>query len=1021
MALLQVVAAGDDAHRALGEAIADARGRAQLAPVTVVAASPYESLFLRQRWGARGRGATAGFANLRFVTLSGLARSLGSPALRGRGLRPLTPAIGRAAARTALARGSGRLGRVAARAGLDGALVAAFRRLDHDPAAEARPDDHGRRAELVALRGAYRGIVSRHFDADDLARSAAAAVGSGAPATREAGHVVLYLPGAVSAAEMGLVRALALAGRLGAVLALTGDPVADATTEELADRLAGILGEPRRPAVLPRRASPPPGAPVPTPGGALIVSAPDPEEEVRHVVRRLLHRAAHSDVPLYRMAMLFADPAPYATIAAQVLAESSIPRYGPAATRLAESAAGRALSGLLHLAAAGPTRHETMRWLASAPIVDPATGAAVPVHRWNRLSRRARTDVAGGTDVPDVADLAGFVARLATDLRAPVGSGWSGLSAWAAFLLASYVAAAPDLGAWPASEQEALDRVRDRLDELSRLDEIGAPADLASFTAEVEAELSAPAPDRSHFGEGLFVGPLDAAAGVVLDTVAIVGMAEGRFPPCSTPDPLLPGQSSERGARVVRRAYAMTVASAPHVILSYPRGEPRSGRRRLPCPWLLAAASACAGRDVGADGLLGAGPAPWLDVVASSEAALATALPPSSPAEAELRSLRRWRAAGRPLGAHPLALSEPPLAAGLELVASRASDRLTRFDGRPGDRAGSPMGPSVSATTLERWAECPFRSFLHDVLRVEEVDRDDDPAGFGPADRGVLVHAILAEFIATAPPRRVPSQPWTTEERSLMRRIAERLCAERAGDPSAAATPSWEIERRRIVRSALEFLDADEEARRTLGVVPSPAGVEVGFGGPGDALPGPTIGTPVGPVTLRGRIDRVDRSPDGRRVVVYDYKTGRAIGADPGVGLARGTRLQLPAYALAVGGGGGPDEEVAALYWAVGPEAHGRAAHTGSPSVDPEVRRELEDRVAAITGAMAAGLFPAVPDDAAGRRSPGSRCSSCSYRRLCSANRGASWHDKSSDPAARPYLELSGAADGPQPSTAGAP
>jgi len=148
-----------------------------------------------------------------------------------------------------------------------------------------------------------------------------------------------------------------------------------------------------------------------------------------------------------------------------------------------------------------------------------------------------------------------------------------------------------------------------------------------------------------------------------------------------------------------------------------------------------------------------------------------------------------------------------------------------------------------------------------------------------------------------------------------------------------------------------------------------------------------------------------DSSPDGRRVVVYDYKTGRHRPPDPAAGLASGTALQLPTYAVAAAGDGPGTPEVAALYWAVGPAASDAERPTGLAVLDAGARERLEEVVGSIAGAMASGVFPAVPDHEPGR-SPGARCSSCSYRHLCAANRGAPWPDKAADPAVRPFLDL---------------
>ncbi len=1033
---VHLVDAGAETDRALARAVAAARGASGLAPVTVASATPYAALLLRRAWGRRAaatgaggprcagaggggpHGAGTGFANLRFVPFTGLAAALGGPPLRRDGHRPLTPPVERAAVRVALGRHPGHLGPLGSEAAAGG-LLTAFRRLRRLDAGGPPARSRGRHAEVRSMYATFRGVVAGHHDAEDRARSAAAAVAAGEPHTLDAGHVVLHLPGTLSPAETELVARLADLGRLSAVLATTGDPVADEPVLALAGTLGRLTGTTVRGGTDPRSGR----------GGVatdpLIVSAPDPEEEIREAVRLMLDRASSGGVAFHHMAILYADPEPYATIADQVLAEAGVLRHGPGPRRLGDSVAGRALVGLLELAAEGPDPLGIERWLAGTPATDPGAFPRGP----------------GGSG-PDH-----LVERLAAELQPPVPATWASLATWARSLLDTYLDPEGGPDPWPDPEMESFHRLHLALDAIAGIDRIGVPADLAAFRAEVAQELGAPSGGGERFGEGMFVGPLGSTSGAAFDTVAVVGMAEGRYPPRPAPDPFLGAALAPGGAEAARRHHLLAVASARNVILSFPRGDSRSGRRHLPSPWLLEAASRRAGHPLPAGALAATAGFPWFRFVSSFEETLAGSASPASVVEAELRSLHGWRSAGHRLEAHPIVVARPGLAAGLELTRGRASHRLTRFDGlcgphTPGSTSTTepdPAGPvSVSVTALERWAACPFRSFLHDVLGVAEPEPPPDTGGPGPADRGMLLHAVLAEFIAAAPPRLGPGQPWTREERDLMRDLAERLCDRherrwRPGRPDrgggtgpANRSPAWEVERRRIVRSAVEFLDADEEVRRTLGVVPHRDGVEVGFGRPSDPLPGPTIATSRGPVALRGRIDRIDRSPDGRRLVVYDYKTGRSVRADASEALARGTGLQLPAYAVAAasalapgeaGGtvgdrGAGGDEAgaqgagPAALYWPVGPSARRRPDLSGFDAVGPEIVRRLEEPVAVIVGAMSDGLYPAVADDTR-RSGRGSSCAACGYRRLCAATRGAPWERKSLDPAAAPYVGLS--------------
>ncbi len=134
-------------------------------------------------------------------------------------------------------------------------------------------------------------------------------------------------------------------------------------------------------------------------------------------------------------------------------------------------------------------------------------------------------------------------------------------------------------------------------------------------------------------------------------------------------------------------------------------------------------------------------------------------------------------------------------------------------------------------------------------------------------------------------------------------------------------------------------------------------------------------------VWFSGRIDRVDRTGRGARVI--DYKTGK--GETEARRVAAGLSVQLPVYRLAVAqaadlGGEDPGEsedeqEIDCLYQAVTRRGSFKAVPlTSSPT-------ETEARLAAVVGEIisltAAGVFA---------RSPAGRCEYCDVRYACGAS-----------------------------------
>jgi ATP-dependent helicase/nuclease subunit B len=788
------------------------------------------------------------------------------------------------------------------------------------------------------------------------------------------------------------------------------------------------------------------------------VSAPDPEDELRAVVRDVMARAA-AGTPLHRVAILFRVDDPYARLAQELLDAAGVPWTGPSTRRLADTTVGRVLLGVLRLAEHDFARDAVVDWIASGPVRDPVDGRAVPASRWDTLSRRAgvvsglpqwtdrlarlarritvELDAAGDDDLSEGArrhleadlehaeQLARFVADLGTRVTPPSPGTWPRLAAWAHELLDVYLGGEGRRATWPDEEVEAARGVTDALDGLAALAEIRAEASLPTFVRALESELDAPAGRVGRFGAGVFVGRVRHAYGGDFDVVHLVGMAEGAFPPLGREDPLIPDRARAitDGAlpmHAVRRAeerrdYLAALAAAPERSLSYPRADPRAQRKRLPARWLLESAGRLVGDPVGADELTRLPSARWLHVVPSFEAGVRGPGEAGSLTERDVSSLRAWQEGRRLLDRHPLVAAHPSLAAGIAAVRGRRSASLTRFDGHVGPVPTLlPDGDdAISATALEQWATCPFRYLLARVLRVREVERPEATDRIGPLDRGSLVHAVLAEFLDTVEPRTSPDQPWDDDERALLLAIGERHCNDAENEGLTGRPLLWKLDRRRILRELESFLDTDEEIRAALGVVPRPGARELAFGFGGESEPATVTVGDGRTVRFHGRIDRVDEGPSGSPVVVFDYKTGRFVD-DPTEGLERGDKLQLPIYALAMAGGR-PAAEVRSYYWST--QKFGTDALVGI-TLDDATRDQLDDKVSTIVDGISAGVFPAFPDkprqDGRGHET-WVNCCYCPFDRVCAPARDDDWTRKRDDPVVVRFREL---ADPPPPEEA---
>lgn len=161
-----------------------------------------------------------------------------------------------------------------------------------------------------------------------------------------------------------------------------------------------------------------------------------------------------------------------------------------------------------------------------------------------------------------------------------------------------------------------------------------------------------------------------------------------------------------------------------------------------------------------------------------------------------------------------------------------------------------------SASTLECFNSCPVRWFVERLLRPETLDPDPEPLA-----RGALAHAALKQTLErlreqTGSARVTPSS--LALARRLLAEALEGLAEERPLSSSPERVPGA----RRRLRSDLErYLEWAAENDAGL----EPTHMELDF----DSL------ELAEGVSVRGRIDRVDLTPQGE-AVVYDYKARNA-------------------------------------------------------------------------------------------------------------------------------------------------
>jgi hypothetical protein len=225
------------------------------------------------------------------LTVDRLAELIAAPALTGAGRRPATSPVVAAAWRRALAEGAGVFAPVAEHPATVQAPAGAHRELRE--VAEDALDAIGDCGEPVASdlvrlhRRVTELLATKWYDTTDLRRAAAAVLHDEPRRGREIGEVVLFLPQELAPSATALLRELPAAG-LRVVAGRTGEERADAGVVEA---LRGLgAGDGDVPVVAPVTAT-------------RVVTASDPDDEVRCVVRLLVRTLA--EVPAHRVAVLY--------------------------------------------------------------------------------------------------------------------------------------------------------------------------------------------------------------------------------------------------------------------------------------------------------------------------------------------------------------------------------------------------------------------------------------------------------------------------------------------------------------------------------------------------------------------------------------------------------------------------------------------------------------------------------------------------------------------------------------------
>ena len=387
----------------------------------------------------------------------------------------------------------------------------------------------------------------------------------------------------------------------------------------------------------------------------------------------------------------------------------------------------------------------------------------------------------------------------------------------------------------------------------------------------------------------------------------VVGMDSARFPGAALEDPLLlDGERQRLGKGVLRLAgdrpaearflfEALFARLRGNVTFSYCRWDPAEARPLTPSPEMLKALRRREGN-----------PSLTFDDLDRTLGLAESRLPDSRvPTDVDASDvwLRALAADGERLrdGRTAVGHHYPGLARGLAVDRALESDRPSVHTGILGAAPSAAAAPSssaddaakpsycaafdkpYSASALQTLGACPRRFLFMHVIRAKPPDDPEyDPERWLDAmTRGGLLHKVYQRALHQARKRNISYDDDAFLE-LVLALIEERARQARIDVPSPSdAVLAWEMDALR------------DDARAFVEIVrrePPPwIEVEWRFGYDDEVK----LDTPAGSVQLRGAIDRVDKQPNGLRVI--DYKTGKANSYNDGL-YNGGRRLQHVVY-----------------------------------------------------------------------------------------------------------------------------
>jgi ATP-dependent helicase/nuclease subunit B len=802
-------------------------------------------------------------------------------------------------------------------------------------------------------------------------------------------------------------------------------------------------------------------------GSFTLISAPGESRSAVEIVREIF-RAVHDKTiaGFHESAVIVRQPESDIPIIAEMFRLRGVPSFIHGGKSFAESSLGRAVMALGRLESTDFSREAVLNAMELAAAALPEEAAAEwnvqswrtllskseflgGLHAWNseietlvETARREREEAEFNKRSSEeeegvrIRPVHSAVSRLNAALSLRNGwlviryasADWSASLSWQdwADFLDGHLA--PLLGL--SEDWNTFLAVLDELRSLQSLNDPEAGNLLIKKTAKIPADSLRAALSDALSSQAIVVGRFQrsgvnilstgAARGLRFPLVIIPGLDEGRFPARLRQDPLLlDAERSWIDALPVKSKrideekllFDMAARSAEkRLVLLTSRLDESSDREKIPSQFLLRFASAARGSSVTirdlAQGLVPGFRSVSLDNPAPPEGEI-----PVDEGEIRLRLILAERETAR-TALQSLAQLEPlRLGRPLEYDRARWARKLTAFDGCISDpplvewtaqRIGISAG-QVSASRIEEFVKCPYAFFLKRAMDLQAWEEPSKIEGMDPLERGTAIHSILENFLKDNGEEIFRSAS-SEKLRDLLHRQA--YDALEKARPEGLPDLLWEIERDTLIGMLNGWLEFE---RKRAGDDMRIVRLEQVFGafGPEEQFPAFSLKAGIHTFDFRGRIDRIDLSPDGKRARVIDYKTGTLPDAMANKNsrnpLMSGEKIQLVLYrgALSVLEEYRKIETVEGEYLHLQPK-DGRTVPCSFNNEElAEAAQALPQILEAVGNGIASGAFFI---RTSGKLWPYGHCNFCDFLSLCGKDRVQREERKMNDPAVQRFF-----------------